>query len=63
MTLCVKWYNVRTQKEVQDGSILRKVPIEEGDEESQSNYNEEQETRDFGDLPDLRNQDVQNRQI
>lgn len=39
------------------------MPDQEGDEESQSYHDEEQETRDLGYVPDLRHQDVQDRQI
>jgi hypothetical protein len=60
LTSSLKWYIVRIQKEVQDGSILCQVPSKEGNEGCQSYCNEEQEARNFRDLPDLWDQDVQN---
>ncbi len=48
--------------EVQNGSILCQVPIKEGNESPEDDYDEEQAARHHRDLPDLRDQDVQNRQ-
>ena len=39
------------------------MPLKEGDEQSQGDYYEKQETRHSGHLPNLRYQDVQDRQI
>ena len=46
-----------------NGGVLRKVQVEEADEESHGDHNEEQEAGDHRDLPDLRHEDVQDRQV
>jgi hypothetical protein len=55
-------YSPYSREEVNDGSILHEVSHQEGNEESQSHHNEKWQTRDSGNLPDLRYQNVPHRQ-
>jgi hypothetical protein len=44
-----------------NGSILREMPNQEGDEESEDDHHEEQAACYFRYMPELRHEDVQNR--
>jgi len=51
---------VNVKEEVRDASILYEMPGQEGDEKPKGDYDEERQTSNPRNVPNVRHQDVQN---
>ena len=53
--------NIQYRKEANYAGVLYEVPSQEGDTEPSASHHEEQAARNAGNLPGVRDEDVQNR--